>query len=71
MSELTKEQIPPWMMKPLNEWSIVGMNHYFIDGQKRLFVAMIKDDRCIVEEGPDDQYLWNRLWRKATKDQSQ
>lgn len=55
----------PWKMKPLDEWSIVGMNHYHVDGQKRLFVAMTKGGRCIVEEGADDQYLWNRLCHKA------
>jgi len=56
----------PWKMKPLDEWSIVGMNHYHVDGgERRLFVAMTKDGRCITEEGPDDKYLWNRLWSKA------
>lgn len=56
----------PWKAKPLDEWSIVGMNHYHVDGQRRLFVAMTKNGRVIQEEGPDDVYLWNRLWRKAT-----
>ena len=56
----------PWLMKPLNEWSICGMNHYRQDGEKRLFVSMAKDGRCITEEGPDDEFLWNRLWHKAT-----
>lgn len=60
----------PWKMKPLDEWSIVGMNHYHVvegnQGQRRLFVAMVKDGRCIVEEGPDDEFLWNRLWQKST-----
>jgi len=55
----------PWMQKPLNEWSIVGMNHYRVNGEKRLFVAMTKGERRIVEEGKDDEYLWNRLWHKA------
>ncbi len=57
--------IEPWKYGPLDQWSIVGMNHYFIDGEKRLFVAMVKGERCIKEEGPDDEYLWNRLWHKA------
>lgn len=55
----------PWMMKPLDEWAIVGMNHYHVDGKRRLFVAMVKNGACIKEEGPDDVYLWNRLWHKA------
>lgn len=32
----------PWLMFPLSEWSIVGMNHYFLEGAKKerqLFVA--------------------------------
>jgi len=53
------------MMKPLDEWAIVGMNHYHVDGRKMLFVAMVKGGVCIKEEGPDDAYLWNRLWHKA------
>jgi len=61
----------PWLMKPLDEWSIVGMNHYHVDGQRRLFVAMTKDGCCITEEGRDDQYLWNRLWHKATAETHQ
>lgn len=56
----------PWKMKPLDEWSIVGMNHYHVAGERFLFVSMTKDGRCITEEGKDDEYLWNRLWRKAT-----
>lgn len=58
---------PPWSMKPLNEWNIVGMNHYHLNGEKRLFVAMTKGDKCIKEEGPDDAYFWNRLWHKAVE----
>ena len=56
---------PPWKMAPLDEWSIVGMNHYHVGKERRLFVAMTNGDRCIVEEGPDDAFLWNRLWHKA------
>jgi hypothetical protein len=55
----------PWLSPPLSDWSIVGMNHYHVDGERMLFVSMAKDGRCIVEEGPDDNHLWNRLWRKA------
>ena len=43
------------------------MNHYMSDGQKFLYVAMMQDAYCIREEGPDDEYLWNRLWHKAIK----
>lgn len=58
----------PWMMKPLHEWSIVGMNHYHSNGTKHIFVAMTKGDRCIQEEGLDDEFLWNRLEAKAVLD---
>jgi len=56
---------PPWMMSPLDEWDIVGMNHYHYGDSRALFVAMVKDGCCIKEEGPDDEYIWNRLWHKA------
>ena len=46
-------------------WDIVGMNHYYIGKERRLFVALVKDGFCIKEEGPDDKYLWNRLWHKC------
>ena len=55
----------PWKQPPLNEWSICGMNHYHVNGEKFLFVSMTKDGLCIIEEGKDDEYLWNRLWNKA------
>ena len=55
----------PWLMKPLDEWSICGMNHYNIAGEKFLFVSMVKNCVCITEEGNDNEYLWKRLWHKA------
>jgi len=56
----------PWQDPVLREWSIVGMNHYHtLNGQRRLFVAMVKDGHCIKEEGADDEYLWNRLCHQA------
>ena len=56
----------PWQQPPLNEWAICGMNHYHVGGERFLFVSMTKGGKCITEEGKDDQYLWNRLWHKAT-----
>lgn len=55
----------PWQEPPLDEWSIVGMNHYHVAGAKHLFVSMAKNGKCITEEGLDDKYLWNRLLLKA------
>jgi hypothetical protein len=65
-SSTQPDSIPPWKITPLDEWSIVGMNHYHAQGEKRLFVAMTKGDRCIVEEGPDNEILWQRLCHKAS-----
>lgn len=62
---MTWGQVAPWQVEPLNEWSIVGMNHYHMAGVKRLFVAMTKGDRCIVEEGKYNEELWERLADKA------
>lgn len=51
----------PWNTPPLNEWAIVGMNHYFVDGQRHLFVAMVKDGRCIKTEGADEAKVFADL----------
>ena len=58
----------PWQYGVLKEWSICGMNHYHVNGEKFLFVSMVKDGKCIIEEGKDDEYLWNRLWHKAEQE---
>lgn len=59
---------PPWSMMPAG-WKIVGMNHYTDSSsgtdKPQLYVAMMKGGRCIVEEGPDECYLWNRLAARA------
>ena len=64
-------KVPPWKVPPLREWSIVGMNHYHVKGEKYLFVSMQKGDKCITEEGLDNEYIWNRLWAKANKQRSE
>lgn len=51
----------PWKMKPLDEWSIVGMNHYRFEGERWLFVAMAKEGRLIQAEALDDEFIWIRL----------
>lgn len=51
----------PWRQEEFKGWSIVGMNHYFIYGNKRLFVAVCKDNVCLKEEGEDDHSLWRNL----------
>lgn len=55
----------PWQSHRLDDWSIVGMNHYRQDGERRLFVSMERGGRCIKAEGPDDGRLWAELERQA------
>lgn len=56
-----KDTAYPWMMPPLDKWSICGMNHYHVGGEKRLFVAMTKDGKCIKQEGDNTWAIWNNL----------
>lgn len=55
----------PWQEPPLNEWSIIGMNHYFLGGDKHLFVGMTKGDKWIRAEGPNEEEVFSELRRKA------
>lgn len=62
--------IPPWRQGCLEKWSIIGMNHYHVAGEKFIFVCMGRksDDGAgfyIQQEGRDDVYLWNRLLASA------
>lgn len=57
----------PWTEPPLDEWSIVGMNHYTVQGQKSLFVAMTRDGQCIIAEGPSDELVFINLKRQANR----
>jgi hypothetical protein len=51
----------PWLSDALKHWSIVGMNHYFLSGQRYIFVAMEDQGRCIKAEGLDDETIWAQL----------
>ena len=55
----------PWLSPLLREWSIVGMHHYRIGGTRCLFVAMVKDGRCITMEGIDCQAFWKAVEAQA------
>lgn len=57
----------PWKKGVLADWDIVGMNHYYEKGVRRLFVAMVRDGRCIKVEGPDEELVWQNLAYKATQ----
>lgn len=62
----------PWDRPELKGWHIVGMNHYRctdIDQRWRLYVAMVKDGRCIKEEGLDTPMIWMALAQKAQREE--
>lgn len=63
--ERNKKTDIPWKRYPLKTWSICGMNHYHVNGEKFLFVSMTKNNKCIVSEGKDSKELWNDLRIKA------
>jgi len=65
-TECVQMRIEPWKLGVLRDWDIVGMNHYYVKGEKRLFVAMSKDGVLIKEEGKDTNLIWERLWHKAS-----
>lgn len=55
----------PWKIPPLDSWDICGMNHYFMNGKRLLYVAMSKNNILIKHEGADNLALWNHLVNKA------
>jgi len=44
----------PWQMEPLDKWAICGMNHYHINGERRLFVSM---NRKLYAKEVEAQYM--------------
>lgn len=48
-------------------WSIVGMNHYYINGERHLFCAMTRDNICIKAEHKQDLEVFMTLKRLAKK----
>lgn len=63
----------PWNLAPLAHWDIVGMNHYYVKGDKRLFVAMVHCDHgyCIRAEGRPDESVFALLCARAHQYESQ
>lgn len=55
----------PWKEGPLKDWAICGMNHYHVEGERYLFVSMVRNGVCITREGKDDDLLWERLKEQA------
>lgn len=59
------EMFFPWEEPPLDGWLIVGMNHYYVNRIKCLFVAMVKGNVCIKAEGPCEELVFINLRRQA------
>lgn len=57
----------PWTQAPLNDWAIVGMNHYFLGGEKHLFVAMVKGGKCIKAESTNEAEVFAELVKQANE----
>jgi hypothetical protein len=64
MSALAAPMLP-WLDPVFDSWSIVGMNHYHINGERCLFVAMTRSGFCIKVEGRDDGWIWTALRAQA------
>lgn len=57
---MPNETMPmPWDPE-LNGWDIIALNHYYMQGKKRLYCVMTKDGRVIKAEG-DHQFVFNKL----------
>jgi len=56
----------PWDRVELRGWSLVGMNHYHVNGERRLFVAMTDSaGRCVKAEGRDEVEVFKSLARQV------
>lgn len=58
--------IYPWQAVELDGWSVIALNHFHVNGARYLYVAMNNGmGKCIVEQGTEDDFLWQRLRQKA------
>lgn len=60
----------PWHRAELKRWAIVGMNHYHVGGQRRLYVSMTwrgPGRCCITAEGEDGPEIWDNLARQSVE----
>ena len=58
----------PWKHPDLVDWSIVGMNHYYVNGnRRRIFIAIVRDNYCVKVEGQDISATWEELRLKAQR----
>ena len=58
----------PWERWPLNEWHIIGMNHYFQGkgSSRQLYVAMRNDNLAISAEGAADGTFAAQVWAELS-----
>ena len=56
----------PWNKHPFIGWSIIGMNHYHVDGVRFLFVAMERHGDCVKAEGKCEDAVFFDLGNKIT-----
>lgn len=61
----TQEADMPWYFLKCNGWRIVGMNHFVIQGKPWLYVAMMRDGKCIVAEGINEVDVFESLQVQA------
>lgn len=55
----------PWQHPALLGWSIIGLNHYYVNNCRHLFVAMGKDGHFIKAEGQNELAVWTDLVEQA------
>ena len=55
----------PWDKLIRYNWLIVGMNHYRLNNDLYLYVAMMKERKCIVSQGIDELKVFIDLERQA------
>jgi hypothetical protein len=55
----------PWEKLKQASWYIVGMNHYRLNGNRYLYVAMMNAGQCIVSQGTDESAVFKDLEKQA------
>ena len=59
----------PWEISPFDKFDIIGLNHYYIDDKKHIFVCMSLHgtNKFIKAEGLDSENIWLKLALEAGK----
>lgn len=56
---------PPWQQHPLDKWQIAFMKH--TDNKTKMNVIMLKDNKSINAQGPDNNKIWTDLYNQAMR----